>query len=617
MELDGCTSVPRGAAAVARPARRERRARAARPTRSRARRLASRRGRRFPRSPARSRSCGSRGWRLAILSNTDPDLLAASLERSASRSTARSPPARSAPTSRRTGTGDVLRALRRRPGAGTCTSPRASSTTSRPRASSASRPSGSTGSAETSDLPRAAELTDLSRPRRRRSTIVSPASGSLRSMSRLRARCPDCRTLTAVALDGGEYECHSCGRDVRARGSCRVPARLGRRAARRWPRPRSCRFPYPEAAVVDEDTLTKQNLALAAALPERPLVLGGCCCAHVGAVEGLATRYDRLAVVWFDAHGDLNTPESSPSGNEWGMPLRMLLDSGTVRPDDGARRRAEPRPARGGVHRRQSACAPATRSSRSARGRRRRLRRASTWTSSTRRTRSSRSCRSRAAPRSSRRSHARAGSPPQRPRRRRRPHRPRPGARERRAARPLSSRARASDDRPRTGEAVRWRPWQSRIDVSVEHREAAPETTGSAHPNTCPRCHSHYRDDELEPTLRVCPQCGHHFPVRARERIAQLADRGTFVEEDAEPALGRPARLLRPARVHRAPRRGRGGDGARRRDHRRRGGDRAAALRARGHGLRLHGRLDGERRRREVRARLRARGASGASRSSA
>jgi arginase len=93
-------------------------------------------------------------------------------------------------------------------------------------------------------------------------------------------------------------------------------------------------LPYPEAAVVDEETLTEQNLALAAALPERPLVLGGCCCAHVGAVEGLATRHERLGVVWLDAHGDLNTPETSPSGNAWGMPLRMLLDSGTVQPDD-------------------------------------------------------------------------------------------------------------------------------------------------------------------------------------------------------------------------------------------------------------------------------------------
>jgi arginase len=59
-------------------------------------------------------------------------------------------------------------------------------------------------------------------------------------------------------------------------------------------------------------------------------VLGGCCCAHVGAVEGLSARHDRIALVWLDAHGDLNTAESSPSGNTWGMPLRMLIDAGTV-----------------------------------------------------------------------------------------------------------------------------------------------------------------------------------------------------------------------------------------------------------------------------------------------
>jgi arginase len=93
-------------------------------------------------------------------------------------------------------------------------------------------------------------------------------------------------------------------------------------------------LPYPETAVVDEGSLAEQNLALALDLPERPLVLGGCCCAHVGAVEGLAARHGRIAVVWLDAHGDLNTPESSPTGNEWGMPLRMLLDSGAVGPED-------------------------------------------------------------------------------------------------------------------------------------------------------------------------------------------------------------------------------------------------------------------------------------------
>jgi arginase len=89
-------------------------------------------------------------------------------------------------------------------------------------------------------------------------------------------------------------------------------------------------LPYPETGVVEEGSLERQNGVLAAALPERPVVLGGCCCAHVGAVRGLAARGGRLGVVWLDAHGDLNTPETSPSGNEWGMPLRMLLDDGTV-----------------------------------------------------------------------------------------------------------------------------------------------------------------------------------------------------------------------------------------------------------------------------------------------
>ncbi len=54
------------------------------------------------------------------------------------------------------------------------------------------------------------------------------------------------------------------------------------------------------------------------------------------------------------------------------------------------------------------------------------------------------------------------------------------------------------------------------------------------HPNTCPSCHSHYRDDELEAALWVCAQCGHHFPMRARARIDSLLDDGTFVEEAAD-----------------------------------------------------------------------------------
>ncbi len=72
----------------------------------------------------------------------------------------------------------------------------------------------------------------------------------------------------------------------------------------------------------------------------------------------------------------------------------------------------------------------------------------------------------------------------------------------------------------------------AKIDVSVE-TDDQPSPPPS-HPNTCPSCHSHYRDDELEQSLWVCEQCGHHFPMRARARIASLADPGSFAEEAAE-----------------------------------------------------------------------------------
>ena len=71
----------------------------------------------------------------------------------------------------------------------------------------------------------------------------------------------------------------------------------------------------------------------------------------------------------------------------------------------------------------------------------------------------------------------------------------------------------------------------AKIDVSVQTDDKP--VPPPKHPNTCPSCHSHYRDDELEGALWVCGQCGHHFPMRARSRIASLADPGSFVEESA------------------------------------------------------------------------------------
>jgi len=71
------------------------------------------------------------------------------------------------------------------------------------------------------------------------------------------------------------------------------------------------------------------------------------------------------------------------------------------------------------------------------------------------------------------------------------------------------------------------------IDVQVETNDAPP-ADAKKHPNTCPKCQSHYRDDELEESLWVCSHCGHHFPMRARARIVSLADEDSFAEEAAD-----------------------------------------------------------------------------------
>ncbi|HEX2303610.1 MAG TPA: arginase family protein [Gaiella sp.] len=147
----------------------------------------------------------------------------------------------------------------------------------------------------------------------------------------LRARCPQCRTLTAVAFED-DYECTSCGASFAA-GLVRVPRAWGD-GGEAMADAALTELPYPEALVVDMPTLDEQSATIAKGLPRRPLVLGGCCCAHIGAIRGLAARHGRLAVLWLDGHGDLNTPETSPSGNLWGMPLRIAIDEGSVSPAD-------------------------------------------------------------------------------------------------------------------------------------------------------------------------------------------------------------------------------------------------------------------------------------------
>jgi arginase len=65
-----------------------------------------------------------------------------------------------------------------------------------------------------------------------------------------------------------------------------------------------------------------------------PLVLGGDHSIAIGTIAGLASfckkNNKRLGVIWVDAHGDLNTPETTPSGNIHGMPLAVALGHGAI-----------------------------------------------------------------------------------------------------------------------------------------------------------------------------------------------------------------------------------------------------------------------------------------------
>ncbi|OIJ14609.1 arginase [Anaerobacillus arseniciselenatis] len=95
-----------------------------------------------------------------------------------------------------------------------------------------------------------------------------------------------------------------------------------------------------EFDVIDEDNLkdlkevVNANQTLAEAVSKSvvngsfPLVLGGDHSIAIGTLAGVAEHYKNLGVIWYDAHGDLNTGETSPSGNIHGMPLAVSLGIG-------------------------------------------------------------------------------------------------------------------------------------------------------------------------------------------------------------------------------------------------------------------------------------------------
>lgn len=64
---------------------------------------------------------------------------------------------------------------------------------------------------------------------------------------------------------------------------------------------------------------------------QRPVSIAGDCCTTIGVLAGLQQAGLKPALIWFDAHGDFNTWETSPSGFLGGMPLAMLAGRGEQR----------------------------------------------------------------------------------------------------------------------------------------------------------------------------------------------------------------------------------------------------------------------------------------------
>ena len=75
-------------------------------------------------------------------------------------------------------------------------------------------------------------------------------------------------------------------------------------------------------------SLLRTREQVAAVATEGTVVIGGDCSVTVAALAALPGGTDDVAVVWFDAHGDLHTPQTSPSGAFSGMALRAVLGEG-------------------------------------------------------------------------------------------------------------------------------------------------------------------------------------------------------------------------------------------------------------------------------------------------
>jgi arginase len=122
---------------------------------------------------------------------------------------------------------------------------------------------------------------------------------------------------SAMRAAGLEERLRSLGYDVRDRGNVASPepeaTALSDESARFLP------------AIKETCERIAALVAEARTAGETPLVLGGDHSVALGTLGGLASVHGTGGVLWIDAHPDINTPETSPTGNVHGMPLAAAL----------------------------------------------------------------------------------------------------------------------------------------------------------------------------------------------------------------------------------------------------------------------------------------------------
>ena len=102
----------------------------------------------------------------------------------------------------------------------------------------------------------------------------------------------------------------------------------------RWRPDRANRYAQNASAVRDAIIATAERVQTAATAGQIPLVLGGDCTVGIGTVSGmLAADPARIGLIYFDLHGDLNTPGSVPDGALDWMGMAHLLDEPDALPE--------------------------------------------------------------------------------------------------------------------------------------------------------------------------------------------------------------------------------------------------------------------------------------------